>query len=746
MESPESEMDKGEIEAGQETELQRTKKELEKTKSELDDAKSEVAVSQILQENLCSVSRQKSALEEELATMQILLSEATMENQDNLVGRLKTKYSQLKAENQDLKVQLSLLEGRRESSGETGESILGGAAVLSGVTKNIARRVKSSVQTVIPAGTGVTLEEKEMEENMARARQGAEALKEIVMPLEEQIVALKGKLRETDGLLQEYERRQAVSLMEMEAVASWLEGRDRAEVEERLITEVGDGYSGGEGELYHAMLAARIGMLVQEMEAVKWERDLQSKEIEQERKAVTGYREQVERMQGVVAVSREQVERIKSQLTDQQKEQLGSLWAEEVEDRGVEGNRVISQGEWKMILSRLDAVMVETGSQSEACKGEEVEKLRAELKELTKERDHLASNCDKYKEDLKNEAAFRKEMEVTWNSRGQQYTADANVMEDKLRTTEQAMMKMNAAYMALAEATRRDLQTLTKDREKIVKELKRLQGENDNLVGKHSVLAETMASETINLPNKLEDMQLLLLTYREDLIAAKIGKERAQERLKSEVAFMKAQLVSEQQSKAALQRDLEQELEEAKHNVVDMELTKRELDIEKGQRKTLEADLQKVETRQNQASLERDEQVQAAQTDHDGLTIIVTQLKNKVASLQVDLDNSVAVQNDFVRLSQSLQVELEKIRQAEKEVRWQHEEDVDDCGSCRTAFSVTRRKHHCRHCGRVYCSDCVAKQVPSGPQGRSSRVCDVCHTLLSHHSAPYFSTEAPSME
>jgi hypothetical protein len=29
---------------------------------------------------------------------------------------------------------------------------------------------------------------------------------------------------------------------------------------------------------------------------------------------------------------------------------------------------------------------------------------------------------------------------------------------------------------------------------------------------------------------------------------------------------------------------------------------------------------------------------------------------------------SVAVQNDFVRLSQSLQVELEKIRQAEKEV------------------------------------------------------------------------------
>jgi Rab GTPase-binding effector protein 1 len=300
--------------------------------------------------------------------------------------------------------------------------------------------------------------------------------------------------------------------------------------------------------------------------------------------------------------------------------------------------------------------------------------------------------------------------------------------------------------MALAEATRRDLQTLTRDREKIVKEVKRLQAENDNLVGKHSVLAEAMASETINLPNKLEDMQLLLLTYREDLIAAKIGKERAQERLKSEVAFMKTQLTSEQQSKGALQRELEQELEEAKLNVVELQQVKRELELEKGQRRILEVDLQKVEARQSQTSQEKAEQVQAAQTDKEGLTLVVTQLKNKVASLQVDLDNSVAVQNDFVRLSQSLQVELEKIRQAEKEVRWQHEEDVDDCGSCRAAFSVTKRKHHCRHCGRVYCSDCVSKQVPSGPNGRTSRVCDVCHTLLSHHSAPYFSTEAPSVE
>jgi len=473
-----------------------------------------------------------------------------------------------------------------------------------------------------------------------------------------------------------------------------------------------------------------------------------NKQVEQEKRVSSGFREQVERMQGVVAVSREQVGRIKSQLTDQQKEQLGSSWDDErVEERGVVGNRVISQRDWERILSRLDAVMVDSACQSEVeIRDDEVETVREELKEMTRERDHLVGNCDKYKEDLKNEAAFRKEMEITWNSRGEQYRAEADLMEDKLRDTEQAMIKMNAAYMALTEATRRDLKTLTRDREKIVKELKRLQAENDTLVGKHSVLAETMASETINLPNKLEDMQLLLLTYREDLIAAKIGKERAQERLKSEVGFMKTQLNTEQQSKAVIENELKLGQEELHRNAVDINKLKAMLDKETEGRKNLEAKLQSVEARQSQTSQEKDEQAQAAQSDKDGLTVVVTQLRNKVSSLQVDLDNSVAVQNDFVRLSQSLQVEMEKIRQQEKEVRWQHEEDVEDCNSCKATFSVTRRKHHCRHCGRIFCSECVAKQVQSGPHGRHSRVCDVCHTLLSHHSAPYFSSEAPQVE
>ena len=339
--------------------------------------------------------------------------------QSNVIDHLKKKNYALKEENQDLKVQLNLVQsadsvgsGQQQPHGHGGH----GPESLLGVTKKLATRVKSSVQTVIPApAPGGVSPEQELEVGMARAREGAEALREIVMPLEEQIVALKGKLRETDGLLQEYERRQAVSLLEMEAVAAWLaasgegeagQGEARQRVEARLVAEVGEGYSGGEGELHHAMLAARIGMLVQQLDTVTWARDQAARDLEAERRRGQADRDKAERLAGVAAVTREQLSRVRSQLTDQQKEQLGALWSEETQQTTASssvGERVISPEEWAAILARLDTRTLD----QETTTHPEQDTQEAELKVVSQERDHLRDNCAKYQEDLKSEAAFR---------------------------------------------------------------------------------------------------------------------------------------------------------------------------------------------------------------------------------------------------------------------------------------------------------------------------------------------------
>lgn len=58
--------------------------------------------------------------------------------------------------------------------------------------------------------------------------------------------------------------------------------------------------------------------------------------------------------------------------------------------------------------------------------------------------------------------------------------------------------------------------------------------------------------------------------------------------------------------------------------------------------------------------------------------------------------------------------------------------DKDCCLECGTKFSLTMRKHHCRHCGRILCSKCSGQDVPILKFGLNKpvRVCDVCFDVL----------------
>ncbi|KAK5789028.1 hypothetical protein VI817_008152 [Penicillium citrinum] len=55
-----------------------------------------------------------------------------------------------------------------------------------------------------------------------------------------------------------------------------------------------------------------------------------------------------------------------------------------------------------------------------------------------------------------------------------------------------------------------------------------------------------------------------------------------------------------------------------------------------------------------------------------------------------------------------------------------------DSPTCRSSFGLFLRRHHCRHCGHVFCSSHTPHMVPLDqdarfhPEGVSSRACDLC--------------------
>ncbi len=58
---------------------------------------------------------------------------------------------------------------------------------------------------------------------------------------------------------------------------------------------------------------------------------------------------------------------------------------------------------------------------------------------------------------------------------------------------------------------------------------------------------------------------------------------------------------------------------------------------------------------------------------------------------------------------------------------WENSNLVKKCGRCEATFSMTKRKHHCRECGRVYCHKCSSYKIVV--QGQLKRVFILNHSF-----------------
>uniref|UniRef100_A0A8C4S5E3 Rabaptin, RAB GTPase binding effector protein 1 n=1 Tax=Erpetoichthys calabaricus TaxID=27687 RepID=A0A8C4S5E3_ERPCA len=236
------------------------------------------------------------------------------------------------------------------------------------------------------------------------------------------------------------------------------------------------------------------------------------------------------------------------------------------------------------------------------------------------------------------------------------FSLQISTLMQKVQESETLLSSIQQAFSQAKRNAQEQMAVLMQSREQVAEELSRLQRENESLQGKHRLHIALQQQENFLMPDTVE---ALVLRYREDIVCVRTASDHVEEKLKAEILFLKEQIQAEQCLKENLEETLQLEIESCKEEIGEMAAV---INIQLVSRLT-----EKTQHLENLQTLRSnlEEQLKKETTARTNFENQVYEEKDKAQRLQTELDVSEQVQRDFVKLSQTLQVQLERIRQAD---------------------------------------------------------------------------------
>ncbi|XP_030858984.3 rab GTPase-binding effector protein 2 isoform X1 [Gorilla gorilla gorilla] len=245
--------------------------------------------------------------------------------------------------------------------------------------------------------------------------------------------------------------------------------------------------------------------------------------------------------------------------------------------------------------------------------------LQKDLESVSRERDELQEGLRRSNEDC------AKQMQV---------------LLAQVQNSEQLLRTLQGTVSQAQERVQLQMAELVTTHKCLHHEVKRLNEENQGLRAEQLPSSAPQGpqqeqGEEESLPSSVPELQQLLCRTQQEARARLQAQEHGAERLRIEIVTLREALEEETAARASLEGQLRVQREETE---------------------VLEASLCSLRT-----EMERVQQEQSKAQIPD----LLSEQRAKVLRLQAELETSEQVQRDFVRLSQALQVRLERIRQAE---------------------------------------------------------------------------------
>ncbi|XP_062031175.1 rab GTPase-binding effector protein 1 [Lepus europaeus] len=334
------------------------------------------------------------------------------------------------------------------------------------------------------------------------------------------------------------------------------------------------------------------------------------------------------------------------------------------------GYRLVSETEWNLLQKEVHNAGNKLGRRCDMCSNYEkqlqgIQIQEAETRDQVKKLQVMLRQAN---DQLEKTMKDKQELEDFIKQSTEDSSHQISALVLRAQASEILLEELQQGFSQAKRDVQDQMAVLTQSREQVSEELARLQKDNDSLQGKHSLHVSLQQAEDSILPDTAEALRELVLKYRENIISVRTAADHMEEKLKAEILFLKEQIQAEQCLKENLEETLQLEIENCKEEIASISSLKAELErikVEKGQlESTLQEKTEQLERLQEtRAHLE--EQLKKETAAKASVEQLMFEEKNKAQRLQTELDVSEQVQRDFVKLSQTLQVQLERIRQAD---------------------------------------------------------------------------------
>lgn len=421
-----------------------------------------------------------------------------------------------------------------------------------------------------------------------QAHEDSEKLREIVLPMEQEIEELKAKLLRAEELIQEIQRcpRHPPSLHGSTELLPL--SRDPSPPLEPLEELSGDGGAAAEAFAHNCDDSASISSF----------------------------------SLGGGASSSASLPRDRQGLSPEQEETASLVSTGTLVPEGIylppPGYQLVPDNQWEQLQT-------------------EGQQLQKDLESISRERDELQEGLRRSNEDC---------------------TKQMQVLLAQVQNSEQLLRTLQGTVSQAQERVQLQMAELATSHKCLSHEVKRLTVENQGLRAEQPPTSGLQGLEPYEcqeepLPSLVPELQQLVQRTRQEARAHQQAREHEAERLRIEIVTLREALDEAAAARASLEGQLRVQREETE--VLEASLC------------SLRTEMERIQQEQNKAR--RQEALRqppgSGHTEEAQVTDLLSEQRAKVLRLQAELETSEQVQRDFVRLSQALQVRLERIRQAE---------------------------------------------------------------------------------